>query len=187
MGSNLFPIILSKHLRWKMFGSIRGGGERGIGRKLVRGGLNRSFKGRNVSKGRGISVNGRWSRREEEEGSSEKRGSSPVLGQFYCTFGGFLRGGRPGVSQRETRKVTLNRFLLSFRWITFPSPMDACHLFFPPPSLLLLSWKRASLFSRGSRISLFFMNRGFRSGVARGWRIKSREENCGGLGSYCDV
>lgn len=80
MGSNLFPIILSKHLRWKMFGSIRGGGggERGIGRKLVRGGLNRSFKGRNVSKGRGISVNGRWSRREEEEGSSEKRGSSPL-------------------------------------------------------------------------------------------------------------
>lgn len=32
--------------------------------------------------------------------------------------------------QRETRKVTLNRFLLSFRWITFPSCKDMCHLSF---------------------------------------------------------
>lgn len=82
-----------------MFGSIRG--ERSV--ESVRGGLNRSFKGRNVSirggrgEREGISVNG-WTRGEEEEGSSQKRGSSPLSSVSFTALSGFLRGGWPGVS-----------------------------------------------------------------------------------------
>lgn len=96
-----------------------------------------------------------------------------VFGQFYCTFRiPELRMARCLVSsQRETRKVTLNRFLLSFRRITFASP--SLFSFFPFLFPFFFFWEQNPPVSAVPKNSLFFTNREFFRACRR---IKSCEK-----------